>query len=135
MKEAYDLHFAATIERAEKQIILAKYGRRLVDLLDDTPVVPGDQRQEFSGSANARQVLSDAEQELQQWQPSLEPINSSAGGLGANLMPSDETTTNASDVEQREMAQHVANTADSPVHQHKPAEDHQGKHLEEAVAS
>ena len=135
MKEAYDLHFAATIERAEKQIILAKYGRRLVNLLDDTPVVPGDVRQPFANGNDARQVLSDAEQELQQWQPHLETIHSSAGGLGANLMPSDDATTTASEVEQREMAQHVASQADAPVHSHKPAEEHQGRHLEGAVAS
>ena len=44
VKEAFDLQFAATIERAEKQIILAKHGRRMLNLLDDTPVVPGDVR-------------------------------------------------------------------------------------------
>ncbi|KAL8684917.1 MAG: hypothetical protein Q9224_006066, partial [Gallowayella concinna] len=37
LKEAYDLHSAAVIERAEKQILLARHMRRLVQLLDDTP--------------------------------------------------------------------------------------------------
>jgi len=90
VKEAYDVHFAATIERAEKQVVLARYGRRLLNLLDDTPVVPGDVRQPFPHSDEARQILADAEQELQAWQPNLEPIHSSAGGLGSNLMPADE---------------------------------------------
>ena len=89
---SYDLHFAATIERAEKQIILAKYGRRLLNYLDDTPVVPGDVRQPFAHAHDARQVLSDAEQELQMWQPNLEPVRMH-GGLGANLMPNEETST------------------------------------------
>ncbi|RMZ87276.1 hypothetical protein DV736_g5498, partial [Chaetothyriales sp. CBS 134916] len=135
IKEAYDLHFAATIERAEKQIILAKYGRRLLNLLDDTPVVPGDNRPQFTGAADAIQVLADAEQDLQQWQPNLEPIHTNASGLGANLMPLDDATTTVLEVEQRELAQHVANAAESPGSQHKQAEDHQGKHLEGAVAS
>jgi Eisosome component PIL1 len=87
LKEAYDIHFAATIERAEKQIILAKYGRRLLNYLDDAPVVPGDERQPFVHANAARQVLNDAEQELQAWQPHLEPIHSSAGSLASNLMP------------------------------------------------
>lgn len=65
IKEAYDVHFAATIERAEKQLILAKHGRRLLNLLDDTPVVPGDVRQPFPHVNEAKQVLYDAEQELQ----------------------------------------------------------------------
>jgi hypothetical protein len=89
---SYDLHFAATIERAEKQIILAKYGRRLLNYLDDTPVVPGDAHQPFAHTHDARQVLSDAEQELQMWQPNLEPVRMH-GGLGANLMPNEETST------------------------------------------
>ncbi|RMZ76580.1 hypothetical protein DV737_g4740, partial [Chaetothyriales sp. CBS 132003] len=131
IKEAYDLHFAATIERAEKQIILAKYGRRLLNLLDDTPVVPGDSRPQFTGGADARQVLADAEHDLQHWQPNLEPIHTNASGLGANLMPSDDATTTASEVEQRELAQHIANAAESPSSQHKH-EDQQGKHLEGA---
>ncbi|KAJ2973417.1 hypothetical protein NQ176_g6619 [Zarea fungicola] len=63
LKEAYEAEFAATIERAEKQIILAKHGRRLLHLLDDTPV-----------------VLNDAEDDLRDWQP--EPDNYTAEAAG-----------------------------------------------------
>jgi hypothetical protein len=129
LKEAYDLHFAATIERAEKQIILARYGRRLLNLLDDTPVVPGDVRQAFANSNEARQVLSDAEQELQQWQPNLEPIHTNAGGLGTNLMPTDDITTTATS----EVG--AGERENSPPHHNKPAAEAQGTHLEQAIAS
>jgi len=87
LKEAYDLHFAATIERAEKQIILARHGRRVLNLLDDTPVVPGDTRAEFAHAEQARQILNDAEEDLRSWQPNLEPVHSQASGLGNDLMP------------------------------------------------
>ncbi|MDI1489838.1 MAG: hypothetical protein OHK93_001036 [Ramalina farinacea] len=87
LKEAYDLHFAATIERAEKQIMLARHGRRLLNLLDDSPVVPGDTRPAFEHSAQARLVLNDAEEDLREWAPNLEPITSSATEMGSNLMP------------------------------------------------
>ncbi|KAL8679862.1 MAG: hypothetical protein Q9186_003882 [Xanthomendoza sp. 1 TL-2023] len=87
LKEAYDLHSAAVIERAEKQILLARHMRRLVQLLDDTPVVPGDVRPAFEHSPQARQVLNDAEEDLREWQPSLDPIPSSATDMGTNLMP------------------------------------------------
>ncbi|KAL8727772.1 MAG: hypothetical protein Q9166_005827 [cf. Caloplaca sp. 2 TL-2023] len=87
LKEAYDLHSAAVIERAEKQILLARHMRRLVQLLDDTPVVPGDVRPAFEHSAQARQVLNDAEEDLREWQPSFDPIPSSATEMGSNLMP------------------------------------------------
>ncbi|KAK7738464.1 hypothetical protein SLS53_005983 [Cytospora paraplurivora] len=69
LKEAYDAEFLATIERAEKQIILARHGRRLLQLLDDTPVVPGDQRHPYAHGGQARQILNDAEDDLRDWQP------------------------------------------------------------------
>ena len=87
------MHFAATIERAEKQILLARHGRRLVNLLDDTPIVPGDARPGFEHADQARQILNDAEEDLREWQPNLEPIHSSATGMGSNLMPGEGSTT------------------------------------------
>lgn len=78
--------------------MLARHGRRLLNLLDDTPVVPGDTRPAFEHAAQARQVLNDAEEDLRDWQPNLEPIQSAAGSMGANLMPTSAGTTGASSV-------------------------------------
>lgn len=86
MKEAYAAEFAATIERAEKQIILARHGRRLLNLLDDTPVIPGDIRGVYEHTNQARQILNDAEDDLKDWQPELEDVNSNAH-LHNNLLP------------------------------------------------
>ncbi|KAI9767431.1 MAG: hypothetical protein M1840_005660 [Geoglossum simile] len=86
LKEAYDRHFAATIERAEKQAILAAHGRRLLNLLDDTPVIPGEARPIFDGEKAARDILNDAEEELRDWQPNLEPVESSATMIERNMM-------------------------------------------------
>ncbi|KAG5945617.1 hypothetical protein E4U53_006688 [Claviceps sorghi] len=72
LKEAYDAEFLATIERAEKQIILAKHGRRLLSLLDDTPVVPGDTRAQYTEASQARQILNDCEDDLRDWRPENE---------------------------------------------------------------
>ena len=83
---------AATIERGEKQILLARHARRLLNLLDDTPVVPGDARPAFDNSAQARQVLNDAEEDLRDWTPSVEPITSSASDVTSNLLPTQSTT-------------------------------------------
>ena len=44
VKEAYASQLAAVIERSEKQAIIARHARRMLNLLDDTPVVPGDTR-------------------------------------------------------------------------------------------
>ncbi|KAB5579987.1 Eisosome component PIL1-domain-containing protein [Coniochaeta sp. 2T2.1] len=71
LKESYNAEFLATIERAEKQIILARHGMRLLKLLDDTPVVPGDVRPAYEGGAQARQILNDAEDDLRDWRPDV----------------------------------------------------------------
>jgi hypothetical protein len=67
--------------------LLAKQARRILNLLDDTPVVPGDTHQTFEGVEVARQVLNDAEDDLRNWQPNLEPVHSTAGTLGVGAMP------------------------------------------------
>ena len=129
IKEAYDIHFAATIERAEKQIMLARHGRRLLNLLDDTPVVPGDTRPAFEHAHQARQVLNDAEEDLREWQSNLEPIHSQAEGMGANLMPSAGGSTAHSVVGQETLS---------------PGSDHQsqsqitageGTHIQQSIES
>ncbi|KAK0728985.1 Eisosome component PIL1/LSP1 [Apiosordaria backusii] len=71
LKEAYQAEFLATIERADKQIILARHGLRLLELLDDTPVVPGDVKPAYSHAAQARQILNDAEDDLREWRPNV----------------------------------------------------------------
>lgn len=67
--------------------MLARHGRRLLNLLDDTPVVPGDTRPAFEHAHQARQVLNDAEEDLREWTPNLEPIPSAANEIGVDLMP------------------------------------------------
>jgi hypothetical protein len=81
------LHFAATIERAEKQIILAKHARRLLNLVDDTPIVPGDTHPAFAETEAARVVLNDAESDLQGYRLDVEPVTSNSGHLGVGAMP------------------------------------------------
>lgn len=86
-KEAYDIHTAAVIERAEKQILLATQARQLINLLDDTPIVPGEERPPYTNAETARQTLNDAEEGLRAWQPRHSNILSQSGKLGSNAMP------------------------------------------------
>lgn len=78
LKEAYAQHFAAVVERAEKQAILAKHGRRMLNLLNDTPVVPGDIPEPFDKERDARQILQDAEEDLRMWTLELEEVTTMA---------------------------------------------------------
>ena len=44
-------------------------------------------RPPFEHAAQARQVLNDAEEDLREWQPSLEDIQMQSAGMGSNMMP------------------------------------------------
>ena len=89
-------------------------------------------RQPFAHTNDARQVLNDAEQELQAWQPNLEPIHSSAQGLGTNLMPSDDVTT-AGHTTQSEMQESVI--SEPPAATHNATAEKEGTHLAEATTA
>jgi hypothetical protein len=71
--EAYKIHVAALLERSEKQALLAKQSQRILALLDDTPIVPGEAPRPFTGAEQCRAILNDAEAELREWTPSWEP--------------------------------------------------------------
>lgn len=49
--------------------MLAQHGRRLLALLDDSAVVPGDSRPAYRLAGQARQILNDAEDDLRDWRP------------------------------------------------------------------
>ncbi|PYH90348.1 hypothetical protein BO71DRAFT_334660, partial [Aspergillus ellipticus CBS 707.79] len=75
LKEALDIHTAAVIERSEKQTLLARHARRLLNSLDDTPVVPGDSPREYDQGSITRQILEDAENDLRAWESTTVPIH------------------------------------------------------------
>lgn len=58
-----------------------------MNLLDDTPVVPGDTRPAFEHVNDARQILNDAEDDLREWTPELEEVHNHSTSLEPNLMP------------------------------------------------
>ncbi|KAI5846789.1 Eisosome component PIL1-domain-containing protein [Tricharina praecox] len=67
LKEAFAAQFVAVIERADKQTMIARHGLRMLNLLDDSPVVPGETLPPFEYEREARQIILDAEEELKEW--------------------------------------------------------------------
>lgn len=68
--------------------------------MDDTPIVPGDVQPPFAELEASRQVLTDAEDDLRNYQLHVEPIHSNAGNLGVGAMPgsvASPTSTSALD--------------------------------------
>lgn len=128
LKEAYKAEFAAVIERAEKQIILAKHGRRLLQLLDESPVSPGDPRKPYENASLSRQVLNDAEDELRDWEPKngvVEPVRSSTksvreSGESTDIKSSIETGVRPGD-EEAMMSGAAWNSGKQPEHTRREA--------------
>lgn len=105
--------------------------------------MPGDVRQPFANAGEARNVLNEAESELQAWHPNIEPIQTNAGGLGNNLMPNeDQTTTAGSEAPYSEAEAPISQQATTTTgHASAAVEDTanpvqgEGTHLEKAVAA
>lgn len=62
------------LERSQKQILLAQHARQVLALLDDTPVVPGEQRAAFAKEEELRHILGNAEDSLKAWTPDWEEL-------------------------------------------------------------
>jgi hypothetical protein len=92
----------------------------MLNLLDDTPIVPGDAHPAFGGGEMAREVLNDAEDELRNWQANIEPIHSYAGALGAGAMPSNNMTGTGTSAYGSEVGLE-SQVQDQPMYQEKAA--------------
>ena len=87
LKEAYTQQVTAIIERSEKQSILSRHARRLLELLDDTPVIPGIERAGYDNERAAKGVLIDAEEDLAKWGATQDPYTTSSH-LDSNILTS-----------------------------------------------
>lgn len=67
VKSAFEYHFDALAEYAEKVGLIAGYGRALLNLIDDTPVTPGETRPQYDGYEASKQIIIDAETALSSW--------------------------------------------------------------------
>lgn len=67
LKAAYSYMFDSLRELSEKFALIAGYGKALLELLDDSPVTPGEARPAYDGYEASRQIIMDAESALESW--------------------------------------------------------------------
>ncbi|SCU98064.1 LAMI_0F12838g1_1 [Lachancea mirantina] len=67
IKAAFNYQFDSVRELAEKFALIAGYGKALLELLDDSPVTPGETRPLYDGYDASRQIIIDAENALEGW--------------------------------------------------------------------
>ena len=67
LKAAFAYQFDALREHSEKMAIIAGYGKHLLELVDDTPVTPGETRNAYDGYEASKAIIQDCEDALTNW--------------------------------------------------------------------
>ncbi|KAH0142382.1 meiotic expression up-regulated protein 14, partial [Aureobasidium melanogenum] len=67
LKAAFTYQFDALREHSEKMAIIAGYGKHLLELIDDTPVTPGETRNAYDGYEASKAIIQDCEDSLTNW--------------------------------------------------------------------
>ncbi|KAI4864987.1 Eisosome component PIL1-domain-containing protein [Hypoxylon rubiginosum] len=75
LKSAYAYQFDALQEHCEKVAIIAGYGKHLLELVDDTPVTPGETRAAYDGYEASKAIIQDCEDALTNWVSSNASVN------------------------------------------------------------
>jgi hypothetical protein len=76
IKAAYTYQFDALREHCEKVAIIAGYGKHLLELIDDTPVTPGETRAAYDGYEASKAIIQDCEDALTNWVSSNAAVSS-----------------------------------------------------------
>lgn len=76
IKAAFNYQFDAIRENCEKLAIIAGYGKHLLELIDDTPVTPGETREGYDGYEASRAIIQDCEDSLTNWVPQHAAVSS-----------------------------------------------------------
>ncbi|SZE99303.1 unnamed protein product [Blumeria hordei] len=67
LKAAFNYQFDALREHCEKVAIIAGYGKHLLELIDDSPVTPGETRVSYDGYEASKAIVQDCEDALTNW--------------------------------------------------------------------
>lgn len=67
LKIAFNYQFDSMREHSEKIALIAGYGKALLELLDESPVTPGETRAAYDGFEASKQIIIDAENALATW--------------------------------------------------------------------
>ena len=67
LKAAFTYQFDALREHSEKMAIIAGFGKHLLELVDDSPVTPGETRNAYDGYETSKAIIQDCEDSLTNW--------------------------------------------------------------------
>ncbi|MCJ1258262.1 Eisosome core component [Lignoscripta atroalba] len=85
LKAAFTYQFDALREHSEKIAIIAGYGKHLLELVDDTPVTPGETRPAYDGYEASKATIQDCEDALTNWVAQNAAVSSKLSTRTRNL--------------------------------------------------
>ncbi|KAI9816067.1 MAG: Eisosome core component [Pycnora praestabilis] len=85
LKAAFTYQFDALREHSEKLAIIAGYGKHLLELVDDTPVTPGETRNAYDGYEASKAIIQDCEDALTNWVTQNAAVSSKLSVRARNL--------------------------------------------------
>lgn len=85
IKAAYAYQMDALKEHCEKVAIIAGYGKHLLELIDDTPVTPGETRAAYDGYEASKAIIQDCEEALTNWVTANSTVSSKLSSRSRTL--------------------------------------------------
>lgn len=85
LKAAFTYQFDALREHSEKLAIIAGFGKHLLELVDDTPVTPGETREAYDGYEASKAIIQDCEDALTNWVTQNAAVSSKLSTRARNL--------------------------------------------------
>lgn len=85
LKAAFTYQFDALREHSEKIAIIAGFGKHLLELVDDTPVTPGETRNAYDGYDASKAIIQDCEDALTNWVEKNAAVSSKLSVRARNL--------------------------------------------------
>jgi hypothetical protein len=130
LKAAYTYQFDALREHCEKLAIIAGYGKHLLELVDDTPVTPGETRAAYDGYEASKAIIQDCEDALTNWVDSKAAVSSKLSTRARNLSQRRRNNIN------RSAEGHDLSGQDAPLNDREsgiwvPASAHKGEEYDD----
>lgn len=110
IKAAYTYQFDALREHCEKVAIIAGYGKHLLELIDDTPVTPGETRAAYDGYEASKAIIQDCEDALTNWVTSNAAVSSKLSTRARTL-----STRRRNNIKARAEGGHDLSGQDAPL--------------------
>ena len=126
LKAAFTYQFDALREHSEKLAIIAGFGKHLLELVDDTPVTPGETRNAYDGYEASKAIIQDCEDALTNWVEQNASVKSNLSQRARTLSQRRRNRNQGEGVDLSGQDQHMEGSRESGLW--IPASQHQAGH-------